>query len=201
MRIYQQNSTCVRTTVKGEARGVQRCLRICISVLFVCLYLLELSCSKTEDPEPSRNQQVTCRFEKGDKHHQTWFEVTSSNSTQEFRPAATPFCFEFNESLVQQTVQFPPSLSVKSPGLYFMHLRFAQRCLAHAALMPTLQSGGRWGDCFNEGWTVWENCWRLEVVVDLLHIYIRFVGPPKWTSSSLVKFRTVIQPDCDKMII
>ncbi len=109
-------------------------------------------------------------------------------------------CFEFNESLLQ-TAQFPPSLGVKSPGLYFMHLRFAQRCLAHAALTPILQSGGRWGDCFNgEGWTVWENCWRLEVV-DLLHIYIRFVGPPKWTYSSLVKFRTVIQPDCDKIII
>ena len=169
MRIYQQNSTCVRTTVKGEAMTFP----YPVSAYVFCLYIhvfLELSCSNSEASRTFKKSASDLSFWEGD-NHQKW---------------RTQYTFARHLSILNlmnpcynRRFKFSPSPGyVKSPGLYFMHLRFAQRCLAHAALMPTLQSGGRCGGwCNGERWRVWENCWSCRSFAS--YQYIRFVGPPK----------------------
>ena len=159
-----------------QRRGNDVCVS-CICICSVCLsmYLLELSCSNSEASRTFKKSASDSSFWKGDQHHQKWrTQYTFARWHLPILPRSYGrlrhlSILNLMNPSYNRRFKFPPSPGcVTSPGLYFMHPRFAQRCLAHAALMPTLQSGGRCGGWCN-GWRVWKNCWSCRRFASYLH--------------------------------
>lgn len=111
MRIYQQNSTCVRTTVKGEAMMFAYPVSAYVFCLYVYLCIFwKCPVQTVKLPEPSRNQQVTCRFEKVTNIRNEELNTHLRGDIFQFYPGVPDGCdiflrrFKF---LLQQMVQIP----------------------------------------------------------------------------------------------